>query len=103
MSEPIINSRAYVQLNTFRRLSAFVTPSFPLVFSSEEVRPKVSTSPLHGTARDACIEFYDKFQHKADEHDRDFAEKYERDLNTIIVFVSVLFRIHLDRGVNLFF
>jgi hypothetical protein len=103
MSEPIINSRAYVQLNTFRRLSAFVTPSFPLVFSSEEVQPKVSASPLHGTARGACIEFYDKFQRQADEHDRDFAEKYERDLNTIMVFVSVLFRIHLDRGVDLFF
>jgi hypothetical protein len=105
MSEPPINSRAYVQFTPFRRLSisAFVTTSFVLVFSSEEARRKVPTSPPHGTARGACIEFYNKFQRKADEYDRDFVEKYERDLNTVMVFVSFLFRIRLDRRVDSFF
>jgi hypothetical protein len=71
-----------------------------LVFSSEEARRKVSTSPLHGTARGTYIEFYDEFQRKANEYDRDFVEKYERDLNTIVVFVSVLSHIRPDCGVN---
>ena len=61
------------------------------------------TSRPHVTARGACIEFYNKFQRKADEHDRDFVEKYERDLSTIMVFVSFLFRIRLDRRVDPFF
>jgi hypothetical protein len=102
MSEPTISSRAYVQSTPFYRLSTFVTTSFPLVFSSEETRSKVSTSPLHGTARGASVEFYDKFQRKADEYDRDFVEKYERGLDTFVIFVSVLFRIHLDRRIDLF-
>ena len=76
MSEPTISSRAYVQSTPFRRLSTFVTMSFPLVFSSEEARSNLSTSPLHGTARGVGVKFYDKFQRRADEHDRDFVEKY---------------------------
>ena len=80
-----------------------MTPSLPLVFSSEEARRKVSPSPFHGTARGVYIEFYNKFQRKADEYDGDFVEKYERDLSTIMVFVSFLFRIRLDRRVDPFF
>ena len=34
-------------------------------------------------------EFYDKFQREADEYDRDFMRKYDEDLNTTLIFVSV--------------
>ena len=44
---------------------------------------------LPETARNARIEFYDKFQHELDEYDRDFMKKYE-DLNTMLIFVSIL-------------
>ena len=49
-----------------------------------------SLFPNHlGTANNARVEFYDKFQREADEYDRDFMKKYEEDLNTTLVFVSI--------------
>ena len=45
---------------------------------------------LLGTTAGARVEFYDKFQREADEHDRDFMKKYDEDLNTTLIFVSVL-------------
>jgi len=48
---------------------------------------------LLGTASSARVEFYDKFQREADEYDRDFMKKYDEDLNTTLIFVSVCFRI----------
>jgi hypothetical protein len=106
MDEPTISSRAYVQLAPFCRLSTFVTTSFSLVFSLEEalrkVLPPLLSNPL-GTARGARVEFYDKFQRGADEYDRDFMKKCDEDLNTTLIFVSVLFHIRIDRGVNLLF
>ena len=33
--------------------------------------------------------FYDNFQREMDEHDRDFEKKYDEDLNTTLIFVSV--------------
>ena len=47
---------------------------------------------LLGTASSARVEFYDKFQREADEYDRDFMKKYDEDLNTTLIFVSVSFR-----------
>jgi len=47
---------------------------------------------LLGTASSARVEFYDKFQREADEYDRDFMKKYDEDLNTTLIFVSVCFR-----------
>lgn len=44
---------------------------------------------LLGTASSARVEFYDKFQREADEYDRDFMKKYDEDLNTTLIFVSV--------------
>jgi hypothetical protein len=35
------------------------------------------------------VEFYNKFQQEMDEHDRDFEKKYDEDLNTTLIFVSV--------------
>ena len=48
------------------------------------------------------VEFYNKFQREMEEHDRDFERKYDEDLNTTLIFVSVDFcpgvglRIDLD-------
>jgi len=35
------------------------------------------------------MEFYNKFQREMEEHDRDFEKKYDEDLNTTLIFVSV--------------
>jgi len=35
------------------------------------------------------VEFYNKFQREMEEHDRDFERKYDEDLNTTLIFVSV--------------
>jgi len=45
---------------------------------------------LLGTSSSARVEFYDKFQREADEYDRDFMKKYDEDLNTTLIFVSIL-------------
>ena len=45
---------------------------------------------LLGTTGGARHEFYDKFQREADEHDRDFLKKYGSDLETTLIFVSIL-------------
>ena len=42
-----------------------------------------------GTSSNARVEFYVKFQRKADEYDRDFMKKYDEDLNTALIFVSI--------------
>ena len=44
---------------------------------------------LLGTTNNPRNEFYDKFKREADEHDRDFIKKYDEDLNTTLIFVSV--------------
>ena len=44
---------------------------------------------LLGTPTGARVEFYDKFQSEADGYDRDFMKKYDEDLNTTLIFVSV--------------
>lgn len=41
------------------------------------------------TTSNARAEFYDKFQREAEAHDRDFIKKYDEDLNTTLIFVSV--------------
>ena len=55
---------------------------------------------LLGTSSNARVEFYDKFQREADEYDRDFMKKYDEDLNTTLIFVSILFACAY-RGVHL--
>lgn len=37
------------------------------------------------------VEFYNKFRREMEGHDRDFEKKYDDDLNTTLVFVSVCF------------
>ncbi|KAF9649519.1 hypothetical protein BDM02DRAFT_3128351 [Thelephora ganbajun] len=44
---------------------------------------------LLGTASNARVDFYDKFQREADEYDRDFMKKYEEDLNTTLIFAGL--------------
>ena len=58
---------------------------------------------LLGTASSARVEFYDKFQREADEYDRDFMKKYDEDLNTTLIFVSVFLSslMHPSRDINL--
>ena len=46
---------------------------------------------LHGTSSSARVEFYDKLQREADECDRNFMKKYDEDLNTTLIFVSLGF------------
>jgi len=57
---------------------------------------------LLGTASSARVEFYDKFQREADEYDSDFMKKYDEDLNTTLIFVSIrsFSRIYLNRDSN---
>jgi len=57
---------------------------------------------LLGTTNSARVEFYDKFQHEADDYDRDFTNKYGEDLDTTLIFVSI-FCIYIGRGIHLFF
>ena len=57
---------------------------------------------LLGTTNSPRNDFYDKFKREADEYDRDFIKKYDEDLNTTLIFVSVFPQVHLDCGVNLF-
>lgn len=46
---------------------------------------------LHGTSSNVRVEFYDKFQREADDHDRDSMKKYDGDLNTTLIFVNNFF------------
>jgi len=55
-----------------------------------------------GSTNSARVEFYDKFQREADEYDHDFMKKYDEDLNTTLIFVSI-FCIYVGRGVHLVF
>jgi len=74
-----------------------------VVFSLEEALLKALPSLLPnllGTTKSPRVEFYDKFQSEADGYDRDFMNKYDEDLNTTLIFVSVFFHIHLDRGID---
>jgi len=43
------------------------------------------------------MEFYNKFQRKMEEHDRDFEGKWNEDMNTTLIFVSGI-RVVLGRG-----
>jgi hypothetical protein len=47
--------------------------------------------PRLESTSNARIEFYNKFQHEADEYDRDFLRKYSGDLDTTLIFVRFLF------------
>jgi len=57
---------------------------------------------LLGTTNSARVEFYDKFQHKAGDYDHDLMRKYDEDLNTTLIFVSI-FSIYIGRGIHFFF
>jgi len=46
---------------------------------------------LHGSSNSARVEFYDKFKHEAEDHDKDFIKKYDDDLNITLIFVSAFF------------
>jgi len=45
--------------------------------------------PSLGTTNNPAAEFYNKFQRAADDHDRDFIKKYDEDLNSTLIFVSI--------------
>jgi len=42
-----------------------------------------------GTAGDPAAEFYNTFQRAADDHDNGFVKKYDEDLNSTLIFVSI--------------
>ena len=41
-----------------------------------------------GMASNPRVEFFEKFDRAADDHDRNFIKKYDEDLNTTLIFVS---------------
>ena len=45
--------------------------------------------PSLGATGDPATEFYNKFQRAADDHDQGFIKRYDDDLNTTLIFVSV--------------
>ena len=51
--------------------------------------------PNLGTTGNQAVEFYNKFHQAADDHDRDFVKRYDEDLNTTLIFVSI-FSMRLD-------
>ena len=53
---------------------------------------------LNGTASSARVEFYNRSQRAADDYDRDFIKKYDKDLETTLILVSVSHD-HLDSHV----
>ena len=57
---------------------------------------------LLGTTNNPAVEFYNKFQRTADDHDRDFIKKYDEDLNSTLIFVSIV-PMYFDTRVNLMF
>ena len=42
------------------------------------------------TQEDPRAKFYDMYRHEAEEYDRDFIKKYDEDLNTTLIFVSLV-------------
>lgn len=52
------------------------------------LNPSPNLLRTSGTVR---VEFYNNFRREADECDRDFMKKYGEDLNTTLIFVSILF------------
>ena len=42
-----------------------------------------------GTVNSARVDFYNKFQRAADDHDRDFVKQYGGDLDTTLIFVGL--------------
>jgi len=51
---------------------------------------------LLGTTSNPAVEFYNKFQRAADDHDRDFVKGWDEDLNSTLIFVSIL--LHTPRS-----
>ena len=71
-------------LIVFSSLEDTILKAFPTIFQN-----------LLGTASNPAVEFYTKFQHATDDHDRDFVKKYDEDLNCTLIFVSV--PLHIPR------
>jgi len=49
----------------------------------------VSVLGSAGTGANPRVQFYNKFQREMEEYDRDFEKKYDEDLNTTLIFVSL--------------
>ena len=96
------------QTSAFINPPAFVFQPLVTVFFISSLRDALlkaleSLFPtLNRATGGARQEFYDKFQHEANERDRNFTEKYDSDLDTTLIFVSVLSCTHLGHGVNPF-
>ncbi|KAF9782346.1 hypothetical protein BJ322DRAFT_215753 [Thelephora terrestris] len=89
MGEATISSKACVESTP--------PPSKPLliavfVSSLEEAMLKALPKAfphLLGTDPNARVEFYDKVQRQATDHDRDFIKKYDDDLSTTLIFAGL--------------
>jgi hypothetical protein len=79
-------------LLSFPRLWPFLTTLSSVVFSLEDAMLKALPTlfpNLLGKASNPRVEFYEKFERAADDRDRDFIKKYDEDLNTTLIFVSI--------------
>ena len=59
-------------------------------FLEDSIRDALNT--VFGSARPGLnprMEFYNKFQREMEEHDWDFKKRYDEDLNTTLIFVSI--------------
>ena len=61
-----------------------------LVFSRSVFKPLCSQEKeLPSVQGDPRAEFYDVYRREAEEYDREFIKKYDEDLNTTLIFVSL--------------
>jgi len=51
--------------------------------------PLCSQEELSSAQEDPRAEFYDVYRGEAEEYDREFIKKYDEDLNTTLIFVSL--------------
>ena len=90
MEEAPTNQKACADLASLC-VRSLLTGLLPFTFSMEEAMLKALSSlfPSVGTTSDPAVEFYNKFQRAADDHDYGFIKKYDEDLNSTLIFVSV--------------
>ena len=89
MGEPTINQKECVQC------SPLLYPLLNLFFVSSLEGAILKALDTHfsrhpETSNSARVEFYNKFQRAADDHDRDFVGKCSGDLDTTLIFVGLL-------------
>jgi len=72
-------------------ISSYRISKLSPVFPRSIFKPSCSQEKeLLPTQEDPRAKFYDMYRHEAEEYDRDFIKKYDEDLNTTLIFVSLV-------------